>query len=53
MKTTIVPEIDFHTFIDDNASLIEKYNPCLSRKQYMIDMKQKSIKQSMLKVIYL
>ena len=39
MKTTTIPEIVFHTFIDNNASLIEKYNPFLLRKQYTIDMK--------------
>ena len=47
MKTTTVPEIAFHIFIANNASLIEKYNTILLRKQYLIDVKQKIIKQSM------
>ena len=47
MKTTTVPEMVFHIFIDNDASLIEKYNPSLMRKQYMIDIRQKIIKQSM------
>ena len=43
MKTTTVPEIVFHIFIDNDTSLIEKYNPCLMRKQYMINTKQEMI----------
>ena len=41
MKTTPIPEIVFHTFIDDDTSLIEKYHACLIRlgKQYLIDMR--------------
>ena len=46
MKTTTVPEIVFHIFIANNASLIETYNPYLLRKQYLIGVKQKVIKQS-------
>ena len=36
MKTTTVPEIVFLIFIVNNTSLIEKYNPFLMRKQYLI-----------------
>ena len=46
MKTTIVPDIVFHIFIDNDTSLIEKYNLCLMRKQYLINTKQEIIKQS-------
>ena len=46
MKTTTVPEIVFHIFIANNASLIEKCSPFLLRKQYLIDVKQKITKQS-------
>ena len=46
MKTTTVPEIVFQTFIDNGTRLIEKCNPCLMRKQYLINMKQEIIKQS-------
>ena len=48
IKTTTVPVIIFHTFIENDASLIEKkYNLCLTRKQYLIYIKQKIIQQSM------
>ena len=33
--------------ITNNASLIEKYNPFLLHKHYLIDLKQKILKQSM------
>ena len=46
MKTTSVPEVVFHIFIDNDTSLIEKHNPYLMRKQYLINMKQEIIKQS-------
>ena len=46
MKTTTVPEIVFHIFIDNYTSLIENYNPCLMRKQYLMNTKQELIKQS-------
>ena len=53
MKTTTVPEIVFHIFIANNASLVEKYNPFLLQKQYLIDVKQKIIyiKKSMLNAV--
>ena len=47
MKTTTVPDIVFHIFIANNASLIEKHNPFMLRKQYLINVMQKIIKQSM------
>ena len=37
MKTTPIPEIVFHTFIDDDTSLIEKYNTCLIRNKTISD----------------
>ena len=46
MKTTTVPEIVFHKFIANNASLVEKCNPFLLQKQYLIDMKQKIINRA-------
>ena len=39
MKTTTVPEIVFHTFIDNDANSAEEYKASLTRKQYMIDMR--------------
>ena len=48
MKTTIV----FHIFIDNDASSVEKYKACLTRKQYLIDMRKKIIKQSMYNVSF-
>ena len=53
MKTTTIPEIVFHIFNDNDTSLIEKYNPCLMRKQYLINMKQEIIKQSEFNVDFL
>ena len=47
MKTTTIPEIVFHIFIANNTSLIEKYNPVLLWKLFLIDVKQKITKQSM------
>ena len=44
MKATTVPEIVFHIFIDNDTSLIKKYNPCWMRKQYLINTKQEVIK---------
>ena len=38
MITTTIPEI-FHIFIDYDASSVEKYKACLTRKQYPIDMR--------------
>ena len=52
MKTTTIPEIVFHIFIANNASLIEKYNPFLLRKQYLIDVKQKIIKHLACKMLF-
>ena len=51
MKTITVPEIVFHIFIDDDADSVEKYKACLTRKQCLIDMRQKIIKQSMQNVV--
>ena len=45
MKTTTVPELVFHTFIDNDASLIENCNSCLMRKQHLIEVKQNIIKK--------
>ena len=45
-KTTTVPEIVFIIFIDNDTSLIEKYNPYLMRKQHLINTKQEIMKQS-------
>ena len=44
MKTTTVPEIVSHTFIDNHASLIEKYYPILVRKKYLFEVKPKEYK---------
>ena len=52
MKTTTVPEIVFHIFIANNVSLVEKYNPFLLRKQYLIDVKQKIIKKEHVKCCF-
>ena len=41
-----VPKIVFHTIIDNDASLTKIHNPCLVRKQYLSDMKQNIINQS-------
>ena len=46
MKTTTVPENIFHIFIDNDTSLIEKYNTCLMRKQYLINTKQEMINRA-------
>ena len=34
-----VPEPVFHIFMDNDASSVEKYKTCLTRKQYLIDMR--------------
>ena len=45
MKTTTVPKIIFHTFIDNDTSLIDKLQHIFDVQTILIDMKQKIIKQ--------
>ena len=44
MKTTTVPEMGFHIFIDNDSSSAEKYKACLVRKNEVENDKTEHVK---------